>query len=72
MNKKIKIKIKLNGQKILIPKNSSLKNLANKFKIPLNKVAIEINMEIIDKRKLNKIIIKSSDKIEIVQFIGGG
>tara|TARA_B100001564_G_scaffold165271_1_gene138938 strand:- start:79 stop:297 length:219 start_codon:yes stop_codon:yes gene_type:complete len=72
MNKKNKIKIKLNGKKILIPKNSSLKNLANKFKIPLNKVAIEINMEIIDKRKLNKIIIKSSDKIEIVQFIGGG
>ena len=72
MNKKNKIKIKLNGKTVLIPKNSSLKNLANKFKIPLNKVAIEINMEIIDKRKLNKIIIKSSDKIEIVQFIGGG
>jgi len=72
MNKKNKIKIKLNGKTVLIPKNSSLKNLANKFKIPLNKVAIEINMEIIDKRKLNKIIIKSADKIEIVQFIGGG
>ena len=72
MNKKNKIKIKLNGKTVLIPKNSSLKNLAYKFKIPLNKVAIEINMEIIDKRKLNKIIIKSSDKIEIVQFIGGG
>ena len=48
------------------------KNLASKFKIPLNKVAIEVNMEIIDKKKLNKIIIKSADKIEIVQFIGGG
>ena len=72
MNKKNKIKIKLNGKTVLIPKNSSLKNLANKFKIPLNKDAIEINMEIIDKRKLNKIIIKSADKIEIVQFIGGG
>ena len=72
MNKKNKIKIKLNGKIVLMPKNSSLKNLAYKFKIPLNKVAIEINMEIIDKRKLNKIIIKSSDKIEIVQFIGGG
>ena len=72
MNKKNKIKIKLNGKTVLIPKNSSLKNLANKFKIPLNKVAIEINMEIIDKRKLNNIIIKPADKIEIVQFIGGG
>ena len=72
MNKKNKIKIKLNGKMVLISKNSSLKNLVTKFKIPLNKVAIEVNMEIIDKKKLNKIIIKSADKIEIVQFIGGG
>ncbi len=72
MNKKNKIKIKLNGKMVLISKNSSLKNLVTKFKIPLNKVAIEVNMEIIDKQKLNKIIIKSADKIEIVQFIGGG
>tara|TARA_A100001011_G_scaffold373591_1_gene433177 strand:+ start:86 stop:304 length:219 start_codon:yes stop_codon:yes gene_type:complete len=72
MNKKNKIKIKLNGKIVLMPKNSSLKNLASKFKIPLNKVAIELNMEIIDKKKLNKIIVKSADKIEIVQFIGGG
>ena len=72
MNKKNKIKIKLNGKIVFIPKNTSLKKLASKFKIPLNKVAIEVNMEIIDKKKLNKIIIKSADKIEIVQFIGGG
>ena len=72
MNKKNKIKIKLNGKIVFIPKNTSLKNLASKFKIPLNKVAIEVNMEIIDKKKLNKTIIKSADKIEIVQFIGGG
>ena len=72
MNKKNKIKIKLNGKIVFIPKNTSLKNLASKFKIPLNKVAIEVNMEIIDKKKLNKIIIKSADKIEIVQLIGGG
>ena len=72
MNKKNKIKIKVNGKSVLMPKNSSIKNLASKFKIPLNKVAIELNMEIIDKNKINNIIIKPADKIEIVQFIGGG
>ena len=72
MNKKNKIKIKLNGKIVFVPKNTSLKNLASKFKIPLNKVAIEVNMEIIDKKKINNIILKSADKIEIVQFIGGG
>jgi sulfur carrier protein len=45
-----------------------LKNL----KIPLNKVAIELNEEIIDKKKINKIKLNKNDKIEIVHFIGGG
>jgi len=37
-----------------------------------NKVAIELNGEIADKKKYNKIFIEKNDKIEIVQFIGGG
>jgi sulfur carrier protein len=42
------------------------------LKIPIKKVAIELNHEIIDKKKLNKIKIKKNDRIEIVHFIGGG
>ena len=42
------------------------------MKIPLNKVAIELNNEIVDKKKLNKIYLKKNDKIEVVHFIGGG
>ena len=32
----------------------------------------ELNREIVDKKKLNKINLKTNDKIEIVHFIGGG
>jgi thiamine biosynthesis protein ThiS len=35
-------------------------------------VAIELNQEIIDKKKIDKMILKKNDKIEIVHFIGGG
>ena len=42
------------------------------LKIPIKKVAIELNYEILDKKKINKINLKSNDKIEIVHFIGGG
>ena len=38
----------------------------------IKKVAIELNEEIVDKKKLDKIILKNKDKIEIVHFIGGG
>ena len=72
MKKKIKIKIKINGKIKNVDKNSKLSNIIKSFKIPLKKVAIELNEEIVDKKKLNKISLKTNDKIEIVHFIGGG
>ena len=50
----------------------SLKNLIDKLKLPIKKVAIELNKEIVNKKRISKIILKSGDKIEIVNFIGGG
>ena len=67
-----KIKIKVNGKFKKIKENTTLLNLINNLKIPIKKVAIELNQEIIDKKKLNIIILKKNDKIEIVHFIGGG
>ena len=72
MNKKNKIKIIVNGKLLTINSNFSVKNLTEKLKTPINKVAIELNEVIVDKKKLNKIILKNKDKIEIVHFIGGG
>ena len=72
MNIKNKIKIKINGKKTLLEKNRSIEKLIKKLKLPINKVAIELNKKILDKRKLNQIILKDKDSIEIVHFIGGG
>ena len=68
----IKIKIKVNGKVKLIKNNTKLSNLIKFLKIPVKKVAIELNQEIVDKKKLEKIILKKNDKIEVVNFIGGG
>ena len=72
MKKIKKIKIKINGKIKYINQDSNLSIVLKKLKIPLNKVAIELNEEIIDKKKINKIKINKNDKIEIVHFIGGG
>tara|TARA_Y100000992_G_C21165729_1_gene443402 strand:+ start:451 stop:663 length:213 start_codon:yes stop_codon:yes gene_type:complete len=69
---KKKIKIKINGKVKTINQNVNLSNLLKDLRIPIKKVAIELNKEIIDKKKLIKIILKNDDKIEIVHFIGGG
>ncbi len=72
MKKIKKIKIRLNGKVQQITENSKIQNLINELQIPIKKVAIELNEQILDKKKLNKIKIKENDKIEIVHFIGGG
>ena len=72
MKKIKKIKIKINGKIKSINQDSNLSIVLKNLKIPLNKVAIELNEEIIDKKKVNKIKLKKNDKIDIVHFIGGG
>tara|TARA_B100001093_G_scaffold497106_1_gene543637 strand:- start:5847 stop:6065 length:219 start_codon:yes stop_codon:yes gene_type:complete len=72
MKKIKKIKIKINGKSKLIAENLKIQTLINDLNIPLKKVAIELNHEILDKKSLNKIKLKKNDMIEIVHFIGGG
>ena len=72
MKKINKIKIKLNGRYISTQNNITLLKLVKKNNISLNKVAIELNTNIVNKKSLGKIKIKKNDKIEIVHFIGGG
>tara|TARA_B100000242_G_scaffold160617_1_gene114702 strand:+ start:368 stop:580 length:213 start_codon:yes stop_codon:yes gene_type:complete len=69
---KKKIKIKINGKTNKIYDKTKLSVLIKNLKVPLKKVAIELNEEIVDKKNLNKINLKVNDKIEIVHFIGGG
>ena len=72
MKKIKKIKIKVNGKFLMINENLNLLDFLKQLNIPLKKVAIELNQEIIDKNKTKKIKLKKNDKIEIVHFIGGG
>ena len=72
MKIKNKIKITVNGKQMQVTPKYSLNSLIAKLKMPLNKIAIELNKKIIDKKKISKIYLQNEDKIEIVHFIGGG
>ena len=67
-----KIKIKVNGKVKTVLNNFKLSDLLKNLNIPIKKVAIELNQEIIDKKRSSNIKLKKNDKIEIVHFIGGG
>jgi len=65
-------KIQLNGNPYEISSGTNLNELLNNLKIEKNKVAIEINGEIVEKKKYLNLILNQDDKVEIVHFIGGG
>ena len=65
-------KIQLNGNKITLNQKISLFDLLKKYKLDKKKVAIELNKKIVIKQMYKKKFLKNNDKIEIVQFIGGG
>jgi len=65
-------KIQLNGKKVKIQRNLSIKDLIKKYRLKENKIAIELNGTILPKDHYKNKKVKNKDKIEIVQFIGGG
>jgi len=65
-------KIQLNGDLYEISDGTNLNELLNNLKIQKNKVAIEVNGEIVEKNKYTNLILNKDDKVEIVHFIGGG
>ena len=72
MKKIKKIKIRLNGKYKNIIEGYKLYDLVKQLDLQLKKVAIELNREIVDKKKIKKIILNDKDIIEVVHFIGGG
>ena len=72
MNNLNMAKIQLNGDGYEINNGSNLSELLIKLKIEKSKVAIEVNGEIVERKKYNNLILSKNDKVEIVHFIGGG
>ena len=65
-------KIQLNGDPYEVINGTNLNELLNKLKLQKNKIAIEVNGEIIEKSKYSNLILRRDDKVEVVHFIGGG
>ena len=72
MNNANVARIQLNGDPFELNRGTNLNELLNKLKVQKNKVAVEVNGEIIEKKKYLNLILNNNDKVEIVQFIGGG
>ncbi|HEX8366988.1 MAG TPA: sulfur carrier protein ThiS [Pyrinomonadaceae bacterium] len=66
------MKVFINGETKEIENNLSLNGLLKQLSLSSERIAVELNREVVRKKDWETIEIKDADKIEIVHFVGGG
>ena len=64
--------ITVNGEIKELEKPVSLDRLLELFSMPSQRIAVELNREVVRKKDWGDTIVNDSDRIEIVHFVGGG
>lgn len=64
--------IHINGDERTVPDGLTLQSLVESFGSDPRGIAIERNLEIVPKSEHATTILQHGDRLEIVQFVGGG
>ena len=66
------ITIYLNGEAREVPEGLTLAELIDWLRLPADRVAVELNREIVQKSRWGETPIQPEDRLEVVHFVGGG
>jgi thiamine biosynthesis protein ThiS len=66
------MQIVMNGDSLEVVAGSSIETLLKQLDISRERVAVELNADIVPKADYEKQLLSDGDKIEIVHFVGGG
>lgn len=62
----------VNGEPRAATEGTTVRSLLDELQIPVVRVAVEVNLEIVPKAAYDGRTLQDGDKIEIVHFVGGG
>jgi thiamine biosynthesis protein ThiS len=66
------MKVFINGETREVPNAVNLSELLKNLSLPSERIAIELNKEVVRKRDWENVKVGDADKIEIIHFVGGG
>jgi sulfur carrier protein len=64
--------IQLNGEPYALSGDASLVALIERLKLKRGRIAVEINQAVVPKADWESVELHPGDKVEIVNFVGGG
>jgi len=66
------VKIQINGETRDVANQSTLEDLVRELTFPPQRIAIELNHNVVRRSEWFETILNEGDRIEIVHFVGGG
>ena len=66
------MRIVLNGESRDVPEACSVASLLAELQIRGDRVAVEVNLNIVDRRTFEGMALRDGDRVEVIGFIGGG
>ena len=66
------IQIQVNGEQRSCRADTTVGDLLRELAIKTERVAVELNLEVLDRKDFNHRSLKPGDRVEILSFIGGG
>jgi sulfur carrier protein len=66
------MRLKINGETRENVTASTVAELLEELKVPVGRVAVEVNLTIVKKTDYGRFALRDGDTVEIVNFVGGG
>ena len=66
------MKVFLNGEIREVPEGFDLEQLLRHFALPSQRVAVELNKNVVRRKDWPDVRVSESDHIEVIHFVGGG
>lgn len=67
-----RIGVTVNGAATSFDRGTTVTELLNQLGVASERVAVEVNLTVIDRRLFDQTRIDEGDRVEIVSFVGGG
>jgi len=66
------LNLRINGEDRVVLDNLSLKELVTQLDLTPERIAIELNHNVVRRAEWPSTVLKENDQVEIVHFVGGG
>jgi sulfur carrier protein len=66
------LRVHVNGEGKEVVEGVSLTDLIKQLDLPIQRIAVELNREVVRRSEWDKTALRNGDRIEIVHFVGGG